>query len=93
MPKLRRAIESGDFPFDWDEVLALIAPIPTLLITALNDEELTNTSSVDKAVKGARKIYKLLGAQKAIENATHADGHRMTRDSLELADDWLERWL
>ena len=93
MPKLRRAIESGDFPFDWDEVLALIAPIPTLLITALNDEVLPNTESVDKAVKRASKIYKMLGAQGAIENFTHRDGHRMTLEALDASDNWFERWL
>jgi len=93
LPKLQKAVESGDFPFDWDEVLALIAPNPTLLITALNDEVLSNTGSVDDAVKRARGIYGLLGAEKAMENFAHKDGHNMTTDALDAADAWFDRWL
>ena len=93
MPKLREAIERREFPFDWDQILALIAPSPTFLITALNDEILPNTASVDKAMKRASKIYKMLGAQGAIENFTHRDGHRMTPEALDAADTWFERWL
>ncbi len=93
MPKLRTAIERREFPFDWDQILALLAPSPTLLITALNDEVLPNTTSVDKAMKRASKIYKMLGASGAIENFTHREGHRMTPEALEAADNWFERWL
>lgn len=93
LPKLRAAIDSGAYPFDWDEVLALIAPNPTLLITALNDEVLSNTKSVEKAVSRAQGIYALLGAEQAIQNFTHREGHRMTADALDAADTWLDRWL
>ena len=93
MPKLRSAIESREYPFDWDQILALVAPSPTLLITALNDELLPNTRSVDKAMKRALKIYKMLGAGSAIANLTHRDGHRMTPEALGAADNWFERWL
>ena len=93
MPKLRGAIERRQFPFDWDQILALLAPSPPLLITALTGEVLPNTTSVDKAVKRASKIYKMLGAQGAIENFTHRDGHRMTLEALDASDNWFERWL
>lgn len=93
LPNLLGAIESGDFPFDWDQILAMIAPSPTLLITALNDETLSNTGSVDKAMKRAAKIYAMLGAKSALKNLTHRDGHQMTTDALDAADDWLDRWL
>lgn len=93
LPKMRPAIENRDFPFDWDEILALIAPNPTLLITALNDEILSNTSSVEDAVKRARAIYGLLGADGALSNFTHKEGHRMTPEALDAADTWFDRWL
>ena len=93
LPKLKEAVERRRFPFDWEHILALVAPSPTLLITALNDPALPNTDSCDKAVNMAREVYALLGASEAIANFTHSDGHRMTPETIEAADDWFERWL
>ncbi len=93
MPKLRKSIETREFPFDWDGVLALIAPSPTLLITALNDDVLPNTKSCEEAAQRAAKVYKLFGAENAIENVTHRDGHTMSTEALMAADEWFERWL
>lgn len=90
LPKLAKAKKR---PFDWDDILALIAPSPTLLITALNDEQLPNTHSCDKALNNARAIYKLLGAEKALENFTHREGHGVSPEALVAADEWLDRWL
>lgn len=92
-PKLRDAIKKKRFPFDWDHVLALVAPSPTLLVTALNDEILPNTKACGKVVNRARKVYKLLGAENALENFTHDGGHAMGHEALEAADEWFERWL
>lgn len=93
LPKLKNAIKERKFPFDWEHILALIAPSPTLLITALNDPEFANTRSCDKAVKMVSAVYGLLGASEAISNYAHDGGHRMTLESLEAADDWFDRWL
>lgn len=93
LPKLREAIAKKSYPFDWDHVLSLVAPSPTLLITALNDEVLSNTKGCAKVVNRARKVYKLFGADNALENFTHDGGHDMGLDALEAADEWFERWL
>ncbi len=93
IPRLTDCAASGEFPFDWDEVLALIAPSPTLLLTALNDEVLANAGSCETAVARAKKIFKLTGAAAALDNFSHEDGHRMTAATLEEADGWFERWL
>lgn len=92
-PKLSDAIAKKKFPFDWDQIIALAAPSPILLITALNDSILSNTKSCEAVVKRARKIYKFLGAQNALVNFTHRDGHKMSADAMEAADEWLERWV
>ncbi|GMW02579.1 MAG: hypothetical protein AMXMBFR84_37150 [Candidatus Hydrogenedentota bacterium] len=92
-PKLREAVKAREFPFDWEHLLALIAPNPTLVISATNDEVLSNTKSVDKAVKSARSIYKMLGEQSALDHYVHSRGHGMTVEILEQCDDWFDRWL
>jgi cephalosporin-C deacetylase-like acetyl esterase len=92
-PGLRDAIKAKEFPFDWEHILALLAPSPTLLIAALNDSEYPNTKSCEKAAQLARGIYKLLGAQEAMELHTHDGGHRVTPECVEKADEWFDRWL
>ena len=93
MPQLGAALKKKKLPFDWEHVIALIAPSPTLLITALNDEKLPKTSSCEAAVKEARTIYKLLGAKDAIGNFTHKEGHSMPLEALDASLEWMDRWL
>ncbi|MDP7638382.1 MAG: dienelactone hydrolase family protein [Candidatus Hydrogenedentes bacterium] len=93
LPKLSASVAKGEYPFDWDDVLALLAPSPTFIVTALNDEILSNTKSCAKAVSRAQKVYKLLGAEEAMQDLTHEDGHTFTREALDAADDWFDRWL
>ncbi|MBN2309215.1 MAG: dienelactone hydrolase family protein [Candidatus Hydrogenedentes bacterium] len=93
LPKLKEAVEGNSFPFDWEHLLALAAPNPTLLITALNDEVLAKTRSCGKAVKLAQTVYALLGEAEALQNHEHHDGHSMTEECLARADEWFERWL
>ncbi len=93
LPKVREAAETGEFPFDWEHILALAAPSAVLLNTPLNDPAFPKPASCRKAVTEVKKIYKLLGAPDAVENHTHRDGPGFSRASLQIADEWLERWL
>ncbi len=93
LPKLKPAADKGEFPFDWEHVLAMAAPIPNLLITALNDDVLPNTESCEAAVTAARTVYALLGAAGALKEVRHRSGRRMTPETLEAADEWFQRWL
>jgi dienelactone hydrolase len=94
MPQLRRRAGAEELPFDWEHLLAMAAPSPTLVITSLSDTPLPAPRSCDKAVKQAARVYKLLGAQSAIDHFTHHDGYyAFTRETLEVADEWFERWL
>ena len=93
LPKLEKCIQKGEYPFDWEHVLALVAPNPTLVLTALNDEVLARTKSCGKAVKLASRVYRLLGEENALSHAEHRDGRRLTQDGLAQIDEWFERWL
>jgi dienelactone hydrolase len=93
LPQLREAFETRSFPFDWEDVLALIAPNPLLVASATNDEVLAAPESVGDAVKTAGTVYKMLGASEALEHFAHNGGHAMTIESLETADAWFDRWL
>jgi len=93
MPLLRDAINKAHYPFDWQHIIALMAPSPTLIIAAQHDEVYGHVQGCQGAVAIAQTIYKLLGAQDALDIFTHDDGHCMTLESLQAADEWLERWL
>jgi dienelactone hydrolase len=93
LPAMREIIQTGKYPFDWEHILALVAPSPTLVISALNDSVFSNTKSVEKAVLLASGIYRLLGALDVLSLYTHNDGHRITPDALLASDEWFERWL
>ena len=92
-PKLKAHIESKDYPFDFEDLIAMAAPTATLILTSLSDSPFSNPKSCSKAATAAAKVYKALGAPSALDHYTHHDGHRITAESLEIADEWFERWL
>ncbi|MCK5862524.1 MAG: acetylxylan esterase [Candidatus Hydrogenedentes bacterium] len=92
-PEVIRALEAGDLTFDWEHILSLIVPTPVQIITSVSNSLHNNPKSCQKAVKIASKIYKLLGASSALDCYPHYDGHVVTSETLEVADEWFERWL
>lgn len=94
MPELKKSLDAGRVEFDWEHILALAAPSPTLIITSVADTPFSNPKSCEKAVALAGRVYKLLGARTAIDHHDHSHGyHNFTRETLEVADEWFERWL
>lgn len=93
VPKLKSAAAKKDFPFDWDDVLALIAPNPTLLLTALNDHVMPDSKHCKEAVEPAARIYALLGAGDALKEIRHKEGHRMTFELFDGVTEWFDQWL
>ena len=94
LPKIQKCKDDdGQFPFDWEHILALAAPTPVQIITSTCNALHDKPKSCQKAVTSAAKIYKLLGASDAIDHFMHRDGHAMAPETLEVADEWFERWL
>lgn len=92
MPKLEKQRKKSA-AFEWDQIVAMIAPNPTLLVTALNDEVLANTKACKALAERAKKVYAFLGEGAALENRTHKDGHCVSAGSLDAMVEWFERWL
>lgn len=93
LPNLRAAIEHRDFELDWEHLIALTAPSAVMVITAMGASAHANPESCAEAVAQVEKLYKFFGAPRAIEHFEHNDGHQMTYEGLDMADDWFERWL
>jgi pimeloyl-ACP methyl ester carboxylesterase len=77
-------------PFDSDEVLALIAPKPVLLVAPELDRY-ARVADVRREVEAPRKVYDLFGHPEALQLETPLDFNRFPRRLQERAIDWLAR--
>jgi len=75
-------------PFDFDEVLALAAPTPVLLVAPTLDRY-ARIADVRREVEASQGIYRLLGAENALQFETPFDINRFPRRLQERAFDWI----
>lgn len=93
LPGIQAFVDRGEFSFDWEHLLAMAAPSAILIITAMAGANVSNPESCAEAVAQVEKLYTYFGAPRAIEHFSHDDGHQMTFEARDMADDWFERWL
>ncbi len=77
-------------PFDFDEVLALVAPRSALVIAPELDRY-QRVTDVRREVEGSRKIYDLLGHPGALQFETPMDVNRFPLSMQEHVFDWIAR--
>lgn len=75
-------------PFDFVEVLALVAPKPALVVAPTLDRY-ARLADVEREVEAAKKIYALLGHPEALKFETPADINRFSHLTQQTAFDWL----
>ncbi len=82
-------IRKPGFPLDNNQVLALVAPRPFLLIGG-------DSADGDKSwpyILNVKPIYDLLGATDAIAFFNHKQGHAYPPEAQKRAYEWIDRWL
>ncbi len=91
LPRLGFFIDHPErVPFDFDEVLGLVAPKPTLVIAPTLDRY-ARLADVQREVEASRKIYALLGHPEALQLETPMDINRFAHGTQEIASRWLAR--
>ena len=75
-------------PFDFDEVLASVAPKPALVVAPTLDRY-ARLPDVQREAETAKKIYSLLGHPEALTIETPVDINRFAHRTQERAFDWL----
>jgi pimeloyl-ACP methyl ester carboxylesterase len=91
MPRLGFFAENESrLPFDFNQALALIAPRPVKLIAPVLDC-CAPVEDVRREVEACRKVYRLLGAESALEFDTPLDFNRFARPRQEQVIDWIAR--
>jgi len=89
LPRLGFFVSHEDrVPFDFDEVLALVAPTPVLLVAPTLDRY-ARIADVRREVETSRKVYDLLGHADALQFETPEDINRFPHGTQEHAFDWL----
>lgn len=74
--------------FDFDEVLALVAPKPVMLVAPELDRY-ARIEDVKREVEGPRKVYDLLGHPEALQFEIPLDVNRFPRSLQAYSFDWL----
>jgi pimeloyl-ACP methyl ester carboxylesterase len=77
-------------PVDYDEVLALAAPRPVLVVAPTRDRY-APVEDVRRVVEASRGVYRQLGREGALELDTPVDINRFSRKTQERVFDWLAR--
>jgi dienelactone hydrolase len=80
--------QEARLPFDYDEVLALNAPRPVLVVAPIRDRY-APVEDVRWVVESSRGVYKLMGNEGALEFDTPVDINRFSRATQERVFDWL----
>jgi len=94
LPKLRPYIASGRLPFDFDDVIALLAPRPFLNCSAWNDRIFPNSQSIVPCMERVHEVYeKIYKAGDCVQNIMHAEGHGFPDYVRERAYRWLDTQL
>jgi dienelactone hydrolase len=80
--------QEARLPLDYDEILALVAPRPALIVAPTLDRY-APVEDVRREVEESRKIYRLLGSESGLVLETPADFNRFSRATQERVFDWI----
>ena len=85
-----QVIKKGKFPYEVQEMLALIAPRSLLILEPFNDPYNPYTSITAQAVFLAEEVWRLLNAEKNINLLIHGDGHDTVDNIRDYAYNWIQ---
>jgi len=91
--KLRPYILKRRIPFDFHEVISLVAPRALLNTAGRHDEGFPHWPAIELAHCRAREVYELLGAGGRVANHIHDGGHAFPARIRRLAYRWLDERL
>lgn len=80
----------ASIPFDWQHVLALIAPRHLFVWYATKDSIFPGTESLGPLLEDVRQVYSLLGATHALAGQAFDGPHQFPKAGRETAWRWLE---
>ena len=92
-PKERKGRSGGQMVYDYQDMIALSAPRPLLLVDPYNDLYNPYIMANFQCYVEGQRAYELLGKPECFCTLTHGDGHATLDDVRDFAYRWFERWL
>ncbi len=94
MPRIRTVydLKPEKMPFDFPEVVAVLAPRPFLAIAPLRDSNFDVQGAKD-CVLAAGPVYELLGAREKLAGRYPDCAHEFPEEVRKAAYAWIDRWL
>ena len=83
----------GHMLYDYQDMIALCAPRPLLVIEPFNDAYNPYIEANFRCYVAGQRAYALLGKPECFCALTHGDGHATVDDVHDFAYRWFERWL
>jgi len=83
----------GHMLYDYQDIIALCAPRPLLVLEPYNDAYNPYIEANFQCYVKGQRAYALLGKPECFCTLTHGDGHATTDDVREFAYNWFARWL
>jgi hypothetical protein len=83
-------LAGGDSPFDFHELIALIAPRALLRISGYNDPVTMWPEIIAESTLKASKVYQSMNCGKRLAQYFHGDGHDITETTKALAYAWFK---
>jgi hypothetical protein len=91
LPRLGYFVGHEDrVPFDFDEIVALVAPKPALIVAPSLDRY-ARVADVEREMEPCKRVYALLGRPVALSFETPEEFNRFPRRMQERVVDWLVR--
>jgi len=83
----------GHMVYDYQDMIALCAPRPMLVLEPYNDAYNPYMEANFRCYVAGQLAYELLGKAECFCTMTHGDGHDTVADVRDFAYRWFERWL
>lgn len=93
MPRLAQWFDRNEFPFEFHEIAALVAPRALMIQSGYHDEWCPGSAIMGEFTARVHDIYDLHGKPEAFAHIHHGEHHSFGPMWLDTAYLWLERWL
>src|SRR5579885_758924 len=91
-PRLHAYLEAGIAPFDFHEVMALVAPRTLFNFSARQDPIFSNATAIEAAGRQLEKVYRLCGAPENLRFVMQDGPHGFPAAVRQQAYQFLDRW-
>lgn len=90
IPRIRQDLDAGVVPFEWHEILALVAPRPMFIWWTRKDDCFPNADALEAAVNSVHQLYTDLGAGSAMRSLAGDGEHDFPLEARTAAYEFLD---